>query len=42
MTGDDVAALEEQGVTRVVVGAAGTDLQEQLDELSAFAERLLG
>lgn len=40
MTPDRVASLQEEGVTRIVVGTGGVDLQEQLDALSAFAQRL--
>jgi probable F420-dependent oxidoreductase len=40
MTADGVAAFEGRGVTRLVLGPASMDMQEQLDELSAFAERL--
>ena len=40
MSGADADALAAQGVTRLVVSTAATDLQEQRDEISAFAERL--
>ena len=36
----DVEDLARQGVTRVVVPAASPDLDEQLEEMSAFAARL--
>jgi alkanesulfonate monooxygenase SsuD/methylene tetrahydromethanopterin reductase-like flavin-dependent oxidoreductase (luciferase family) len=36
-----VEALAAQGVTRVVVNPSTTDLDEQREEMSAFAKRLL-
>jgi hypothetical protein len=40
MTADDVDA-HARGTTRLVVAPASTDLSEQLDQLSALAERLI-
>lgn len=40
MTEADVEGHAERGTTRLVVGASSTDLDEQREELSAFAERL--
>jgi probable F420-dependent oxidoreductase len=40
MTAADVAQHAADGVDRLVVGPASPDLPEQLDQLSAFAERL--
>ena len=40
MTADDVAAHAANGITRLVVGPASTDLSEQKDQISAFAARL--
>lgn len=40
MTADQVEALAEEGVTRLVVSATTTDPSQQRDELSAFADRL--
>ena len=40
MTADDVAAHAANGVARLVVGPASTDLSEQKDQISAFAARL--
>lgn len=40
MSGADVDAHAEKGVTRLVVGPSTADPLEQRDELSAFAERL--
>ncbi|WP_436760982.1 TIGR03619 family F420-dependent LLM class oxidoreductase [Streptosporangium sp. V21-05] len=39
MTTDQVEALAEQGVTRVVVSATATEPERQREELSAFAQR---
>jgi probable F420-dependent oxidoreductase len=39
MTPERVSAFATQGVTRVVVGATSTDVDQQRDELSAFAQR---
>ncbi|MGV9611020.1 TIGR03619 family F420-dependent LLM class oxidoreductase [Nocardia xishanensis] len=39
MTGERLAAFAAQGVTRVVVSATALDPDEQLDELSRFAEQ---
>ncbi|MEV0032216.1 TIGR03619 family F420-dependent LLM class oxidoreductase [Nocardia sp. NPDC050793] len=39
MTDERLAAFATQGVTRVVVSATASDPNEQLDELSRFAER---
>lgn len=41
LTPEAVDALAAEGVTRVVVSAAGADPQERLDELSAFAAKFL-
>jgi probable F420-dependent oxidoreductase len=40
MDKSDVDRLASQGATRLIVGPASIDLDEQLAELSAFAERL--
>lgn len=40
LTPERVRAYEAQGVTRLVVSAAAADLRQQLDELSALADRL--
>ena len=40
MTADDVAAHAANGITRLVVGPASTDLSEQKDQISAFAARV--
>src|SRR5439155_14026533 len=40
MTADDVAAHAANGVARLVVGPASTDLSEQKDQISAFSARL--
>jgi hypothetical protein len=40
MTAADVAAHAAAGTTRLVVSPASAELSEQLDQLSAFAERL--
>jgi probable F420-dependent oxidoreductase len=40
MTAADVDTFTARGVTRLVFGPASTDLNEQCDQLSAFAERL--
>jgi probable F420-dependent oxidoreductase len=40
MTAEEIETLAQQGVTRLIVGPASTELDEQCDELSAFAERL--
>jgi hypothetical protein len=40
MSAADVEDLAVQGVTRVVVPAASPDLDEQREEMSAFAARL--
>jgi N-acyl-L-homoserine lactone synthetase len=42
MTADDVAGHAAQATTRLVVGPAATDQAGQRDEISAFAERLMG
>lgn len=39
MSTDQVEALGEQGVTRIVVSATSTEPAEQRDQLSAFAQR---
>jgi probable F420-dependent oxidoreductase len=39
LTEEQVEAMAEQGVTRLVVSAASADPAEQRDQLSAFAER---
>jgi hypothetical protein len=39
MPAERVAGFAAQGVTRIVVGAAATELEQQRDEMSAFAER---
>lgn len=39
LTPDRVAGLAQQGVQRIVIGAGGADLSEQLDALSSFAEQ---
>jgi probable F420-dependent oxidoreductase len=39
MTVERIEQLAAEGVTRVVLGSAATDPQEQRDEMSAFAER---
>jgi probable F420-dependent oxidoreductase len=41
MSSERVEALAAQGVTRVVVNPSTTDLDEQREEMSAFAKRLL-
>ncbi|MFI5935074.1 TIGR03619 family F420-dependent LLM class oxidoreductase [Actinoplanes sp. NPDC051494] len=41
VTPERVAAYAAQGVTRIVVAAASTDLAEQRDQMTAFAERFL-
>ena len=41
MTADDAAAHAANGITRLVVGPASTDLSEQKDQISAFAARLI-
>jgi probable F420-dependent oxidoreductase len=40
MTADDVAQEAARGVNRLVIGPATADLPEQLDQLTALAERL--
>lgn len=40
MSAADAEDLAGQGVTRVVVAAAAPDLDEQREEMSAFAARL--
>jgi probable F420-dependent oxidoreductase len=40
MTADDVAQEAVRGVNRLVIGPATADLPEQLDQLTALAERL--
>ena len=40
MTAADVEAHAARGTTRLVFGPASTDLSEQREQLSAFAERL--
>ena len=40
MTPEDVEALAEQGVTRIVVAVAATEPDEQRDQMSEFARRL--
>jgi hypothetical protein len=40
MTAEDVAQHADRGVDRLVVGPGSTDLAEQRDQLSAFADRL--
>jgi len=39
MTAADVEAHAARGTTRLVFGPASTDLGEQRDQLSAFADR---
>lgn len=41
LTEERLAAFADAGVTRIVVNVGSTDPSEQLDELSAFAERFL-
>ena len=40
MTASDVADFAAQGVTRLVVPPGSAGLSEELDQISAFAERL--
>ena len=42
MTGSDVEGFAAQGVTRLAVPPASLDLAEQRDQISAFADRLIG
>ncbi|WP_431899740.1 TIGR03619 family F420-dependent LLM class oxidoreductase [Nonomuraea sp. bgisy101] len=42
ISAEQVAALAEQGVTRIVVSSGATEPAEQRDQMSAFAERLMG
>lgn len=41
MTGSDVADFAAQGATRLIVPAGSADPAEQLDQISAFAQRLI-